>query len=190
MSRTRSLLVALAVWCGVVAVGATLVWVVIARAGAGVLPEATPQAAVTGSLPVPHAPSGPGLHTRSGAVLSPRTSPHTSAPAAPETHATLASSPTASPTSAAPPPPPPAPAAQRRSWSGSAGHVIAECDGSVGRLVSAYPNANFRYQIMARGPVEVRVRFLHLGDDDGITVTARCVSGAPQFSTTGHEPGD
>lgn len=183
MTRSRAVLFGVAVWCGVVAVGAALVWVVISRAGAGVLPEATPQAAVTGSLPVPHPRSEPGQRTSPGVVLSPR--PSDTAPP---------SSPSPPPTSAAPsptvtPPPPPLPA-QRRSWSGTAGHVIAECDGPGSRLVSAYPNAGFRYQILARGPGEVRVRFLRLGDDEGITVTARCVAGAPRFSTTGHEPGD
>lgn len=68
--------------------------------------------------------------------------------------------------------------------------MIAECDGPAAQLVSAYPNAGFRYQILARGPGQARVRFLHLGEDEGITVTARCVVGVPDFSTTGHEPGD
>jgi hypothetical protein len=179
MSRSRSLLVALATWCAVVTVGATLVWVVIARAGAGVVPQATPQAAVTGSLPVPHPRSG--LRTSPGVVLT----PHPSAPAASST------GPTSAPTSAAPPTPPPSPlpVTQRRSWSGTAGHVIAECRSTEARLLSAYPNAGFRYQILARGPAAVSVRFLR-PDEDGIAVTARCVAGAPHFSTTGHEPGD
>jgi len=187
MNRSRTLLVAVAVWCGVVAVGATLVWVVIARAGAGILPEATRQTAVTGSLPVPQPRSG--QHTGPGVVLSPRTSATTHPTATP--HPTAAGSPTSSPRSAAPSSTGPTPPdAQRRSWSGTAGHVIAECDGAEARLVSAYPNAGFRYQILTRGPGQVRVRFLRLGDDDGITVIAQCVAGAPRFSTIGHEPGD
>lgn len=179
MSRPRTLLVGLAVWCGVVAVVASLVWVVIGRAGAGILPETTPQAAATGSLPAPHGRSG--LHTSPGEVLSPRSSAPTTR-SSPTSGATTPTSPATTP--------PPAPAAQRRSWSGSAGHVVAECRGSAARLESAYPNAGFRYQILARGPVEVRVRFLRIGEDHGITVTARCVAGVPHFTTTGHEPGD
>ena len=40
MSRLRTAVVGVAVWCAVVAVVATLVWVVIDRAGQGVVPEA------------------------------------------------------------------------------------------------------------------------------------------------------
>jgi hypothetical protein len=184
MSRARTLLVGLAVWCGVVAVGATLAWVVIARAGAGVVPEATPQAAVTGSLSEPHPRPGPRI--RPGTVLTPRAA---TSPAAPTSTPTSAPT-TATPTPTPDPPPPPAPVAERGSWSGTAGHVTAQCDGAQAGLVSAYPNAGFRYQILARGPAAVRVKFLRLGDDDGITVTAVCAAGAPRFSTTGHEPGD
>jgi len=207
MSRPRTVLVGFAVWCGVVAAVASLVWVVIARAGAGVVPASEPQAAATGSLPAPHQR----LHSPSasaGVVLSPR---HSSSPeadpatttttrAAPATTAgpapLSASDPTSSPapvlpssvaTSAAPPA---APAAQRRSWSGAAGHVVAECRATAARLVSAYPNTGWRYQILSRGPASVRVRFLQNGDDNGVTVTARCVAGVPHFSVSGKEPGD
>jgi hypothetical protein len=184
MSRPRTLLVGLAVWCGVVAAVSTLVWVVIGRAGAGVLPDASPQPAVTGSLPVPHERSGPGLHTSPGTVLSPRTSAPTTPPSS--RSSTSSSTTPSSPSTTRPA----APVAQRRSWSGTAGHVVAQCRGTAARLVSAYPNAGFRYQVLARGPLEVRVRFLRIGEDHGITVTARCLAGVPHFSTTGHEPGD
>lgn len=177
MSRSRSLVLGLAVWCGVVAVVASLVWVVIARAGAGVIPEATPRPATTGSLPVPHETDRPGRHPSPGTVLTPRSSAPSTTPS----------------TSSAPPtttPPPPAPAAQRRSWSGTAGHVVAECRGAPARLVSAYPNAGWRYQLLARGPAVVQVGFRRIGEDHGITVTARCLAGVPHFSVSGHAPGD
>jgi hypothetical protein len=189
MSRARTVAVGLALWCAVVAVVASLVWVVVGRAGAGVLPSAQPQADVTGSLPVPHSRSAGDVSP--GVVLTPRTS--SSGPSAPP------GSPTTEPTSGAtssPPssssstPAPPAPTAQRRSWSGIAGHVVAECQGTASRFVSAYPNTGWRYQIFARGPAEVRVRFLRIGEDHGITVTARCVAGVPHFSVSGHESGD
>jgi hypothetical protein len=71
-----------------------------------------------------------------------------------------------------------------------AGHVIAECNGTAARLASAYPNAGFRYQILTRGPAQVRVWFQRLGEDGGIAVTARCVAGVPRFTTAEYEPGD
>jgi hypothetical protein len=179
MSRSRSLVLGLAVWCGVVAVVASLVWVVIARAGAGVIPETTPRPATTGSLPVPHETDRPGRHPSPGTVLTPGSSAPGTVPTS-----SGASSPTTA-TSA-----PPAPVAQRRSWSGVAGHVVAECRGTPARLVAAYPNAGWGYQILARGPAVVQVGFHRNGEDHGITVTARCLAGVPHFSVSGAAPGD
>lgn len=183
--------VGLAVWCAVVAVVATLVWVVVGRAGAGVLPSAQPRADVTGSLPVGHTRSG--RHRSPGAVVSPGSSSPTTPPSTGPT-ATPTSTPTSTPASTAasslPSSSSPAATAQRRSWSGTAGHAVAECRGAAVRLVSAYPNTGWRYQIPARGPVEVRVRFLRIGEDHGITVTARCVAGVPRFSVSGRVAGD
>ena len=175
--------VGVAVWCAVVALVATLVWVVVGRAGAGVLPGAQPRADVTGSLPVPR--THPRGHQSPGAVGS--SLPPTAGP-------TPRSTVSAAPTTPAPSSPPSsgvvAATAQRRSWSGTAGHAVAQCQGPTVQLVSAYPNTGWRYQILARGPDSVRVRFLRIGEDHGITVSARCVGGVPRFSLSGHAPGD
>ncbi len=56
--------------------------------------------------------------------------------------------------------------------------------------MSAFPNTGWRYAILARGPGVVRVRFLRLGEDHGLAVTARCAAGVPHFLVSGHEPGD
>ncbi len=184
MSSARTVALGLAAWCAVVALVATLVWVVVGRAGAGVLPSAEPRADVTGSLPVPH--------TRSAAPLSPGVvvPPRSSSPSTPRS-AAPATTPSSSPPSSSPPSSSAvAPTAQRRSWSGTAGHAIVQCQGTAVRLVSAYPNTGWRYQILARGPVDVRVRFLRIGEDHGITVTARCVAGVPRFSRSGRAPGE
>ena len=73
MSRLRTAVLGGAVWCAVVALVASLVWVVIDRAGQGVIPEAQPQADVTGSLPVP-GDRRPGVDPSPGPTLGPRPS--------------------------------------------------------------------------------------------------------------------
>ena len=175
MTRLRATLLVALLWCGVVAVGATLVWVVISRAGAGVVPLTQPQTDLTGSLPVPAGDETPAGPPSPSATLSPRPS--------------RGATPTAGPTSAFSPstssPQPSAPVPQRRSWSGSAGHVVADCAGPSVSLVTAFPNAGWRYALLARGPTLLGVRFTRLGGDDrSVTVGARCVSGVPRFSET------
>jgi hypothetical protein len=180
MTRLRATVLVAVLWCGVVALGATLVWLVISRAGAGVVPLTQPQADLTGSLPVPTGaessagparPSSPGVHV----------SPHPSRTATPSRSASTGSSLSSAPSSSSPPPPVP----QRRSWSGSAGHLVAECSGPSVGLVTAFPNAGWRYAVLSRGPAQVGVRFTRVGGDDrSMTVGARCVSGVPRFSET------
>jgi hypothetical protein len=68
--------------------------------------------------------------------------------------------------------------------------VVSECRAARGRLVSAYPNTGWRYQVLSRGPGMVRVGFLRIGEHEGITVTSTCRSGVPHFSTSHWEPGD
>lgn len=180
MSRLRTAVVGVAVWCAVVAVVATLVWVVIDRAGQGVVPEALPQADVTGSLPVP-GNGRPVQHTSPGATISPRPTRRTTGTSAP-------SSSSSPPVTV--PPPPPQPIRQRRSWSGAAGHVVAECQGPSVGLVSTFPGTGWRYTILERGPGQVLVRFQSLGEDRFVTVAAGCVAGAPRFAESTAQPGD
>lgn len=190
MSRVRTVTVSAVAWCVVVAVVATLVWVVIARAGAGLSPTGEPRADSTGSLP---AAQHRGSHHRGHATPSPS---RTTAPGSPGTPQSSASSAPTSPStgpavarSSTPPPPAsshsaPPPTAQRRSWSGDPGHVVAECRATSVRLISAYPNTGWQYQILSRGPGAVAVRFRHLSGDDRLTLRARCVAGTPHFSTS------
>jgi hypothetical protein len=174
MTRFRATLLAALVWCGVVAAVATLVWVVISRAGAGVVPLAQPQADETGSLPVPKGDSDREGPVSPGATLRPRQSVSPSSGATPPV---VPSSPTVS--------------TQRRSWSGSAGHVVAECTGPSVSLVTAFPNAGWRYALLSTGPTSLAVRFGHGQEGDrSVTVTARCEAGAPRFSETRPEGGD
>jgi len=170
-------------WCAVVVAVSSLVWVVISRAGAGVLPTTQPQADVTGSLPVPGRDSDG--RPSPGVTLSPRPSD------SPSTGTTIPGSPSSTPVVPPPSSTPPAPTAQRRSWSGTAGHVVAECRGPAVHLVAAYPNAGWRYLIGSRGPGLVQVRFVRVGEDGrSVTVQAACDAGVPDFTLAAHQPGD
>jgi hypothetical protein len=183
VTRVRAAVLGAVLWCVVVVAVSSLVWVVISRAGAGVVPVTQPQADVTDSLPVPGQGGGPGGPS-AGVTLTPRPSD------------SLSSSSSTSGSPVVPPPTssssaPPAPVAQRRSWSGPAGHVVAECRGAAVHLVAAYPNAGWRYLLGSRGPALVQVRFVRVGEDGrAVTVQARCGAGVPDFTIPPHEPGD
>lgn len=190
MNRTRTVLVALGTWCAAVALVSTAVWVVIVRAGQGVVPVGDPHAAGTESLAVPHRhhdSKHPSHRRTSHAPSSRPTTPGTPSPTTSHSATTTPPSSQPSGTHSSTPAPP---HAERRSWNGSAGHVVAECRASTARLVSAYPNTGWRYQVMSRGPGLVRVGFRRVGEKEGIEVTARCLSGAPHFSVSSWEPGD
>jgi hypothetical protein len=183
MIRVRAAVLGAVLWCVVVVAASSLVWVVISRAGAGVVPSAQPQVDVTGSLPVPAPSHSPAGRPTPGVTLSPQPS----RPSSPG--GTPSGGPTASP--AVPPPStsstPSAPAPQRSSWSGVAGHVVAECRGPAGHFVAAYPNTGWRYLIGSRGPALVQVTFVRPGEDGrSVTVQARCVSGVPHFALPAH----
>lgn len=185
MIRLRAAVLGAVLWCVVVVAVSSLVWVVISRAGAGVVPVTQPQADVTGSLPVPGGHSG---HPSPGVTLTPLPT-HSSSGGTPSSPTTTPVTPP--PTSSSATSAPPAPVAQRRSWTGPAGHVLAECRGTAVHLVAAYPNAGWRYLIGSRGPALVEVRFVRVGEDGrSVTVQARCVAGVPHFTLPPHEPGD
>ncbi|MGA8246330.1 MAG: hypothetical protein WB797_05445, partial [Nocardioides sp.] len=122
MTRLRTAVLGALLWCGVVVAVSSLVWVVIDRAGQGVVPVSRPQADVTGSLPVPGHGHRPGRPSP-GVTLSPRPSGSPSLSGTPPTSPGV---PTTSWTASGPStstPPPTGARAQRRSWSGAAGHV-------------------------------------------------------------------
>lgn len=79
---------------------------------------------------------------------------------------------------------------RRASWSGTAGHLVAQCRGPVASLVSAYPNPDWGYVIESHGPTVVRVRYNRVGEDRFVTVSARCESGAPHLAVSSAVPGD
>ena len=68
--------------------------------------------------------------------------------------------------------------------------MVVECRGSSARLVSAFPNADWRYTIGSRGPAQVQVRFSRtVGDDKAVPVDAHCVAGVPHFWLPGDDGG-
>jgi hypothetical protein len=172
MSRSRTVALAAVSWCAVVAVVASLVWVVIDRAGQGVVPVSQAELEPSGTpsvRPTTTGPPGPSGHRSRGVTASAPTRTSTTSP----------TTPTGRPA-----------AFHVGSWSGTAGHLVARCRGLVGGLVSAYPNAGWRYVIEARGPSVVRVRYLRIGEDRSTTVSARCSDGVPQFSVGSDVPGE
>lgn len=146
-----------AVWSLVVALGSTLVWVVISRAGEGVVSSSgTPAATFTDQ------PSSPVTSTE------PSGSPSTQPPASVSTNP----SPTSTPQTVTP---------VRRTWQGVGGQVTVECRGSAASFVNAIPNSGFGFEIDDRGPRRVRVELEHGGDGGRSRIEASCLDDTPIF---------
>lgn len=71
----------------------------------------------------------------------------------------------------------------RRTWQGPAGSVVATCDRSAIRLVSAQPSSGFHAEVKGDGPDQLLVEFeTGEGRRGGeVYVVARCTSGIPLF---------
>lgn len=181
MRPTRSFATGAAVWLLVVAVGSALVWVVISRAGEGV---------VSSEAPVSTAPESPGRTSGSSASPLPTPSPSPTGRTPPATDP-----PEPSPSSSPPPeepsedpsdPPddPPDQQPVRRTWQGQGGLVTVECRGSSASLVSAIPDSGFGVEVDDRGPDRVEVEFEGRGEIDARSrIRSSCVGGAPTFET-------
>jgi hypothetical protein len=164
MRVSRSVLVAVAAWVLVVALGSTLVWAVISRAGDGVVTADSPTSA------------DPTTET-TGPTQRPTTRP------------TITDDPTSDDPTSEPPPatgstaPPAATTAVRRSWQGLGGTVTVTCRGAAVSLDSAQPDSGFTIEVHERGPERVEVRFEGRGeeDDSKSRVRATCRAGVPVF---------
>ena len=63
---------------------------------------------------------------------------------------------------------------------------MAGCRGGTITLRGAQPNSGWRVEVGNRGPQQVEVNFSTRQDDGGeLELSARCVGGAPRFSTSG-----
>ncbi|MCW2766117.1 MAG: hypothetical protein JWO11_2076 [Nocardioides sp.] len=193
MKVSRAALVGVATWLVVVAVGSTLVWVVISRAGAGVVSsDQTAFGSSTSPAPQPSssAPSKDPSKSSSGRPSQQptvTTSPSES-PTGPASPAGGASGPATQPATSAPEPPPPV-TARRATWQGPGGRVVAECRGASVSLASAQPNGGYAIDVGDRGPEQLEVEFE--GRDSGAKfhVTAVCSGGAPRFSVESENGG-
>ncbi|ABL83325.1 MULTISPECIES: hypothetical protein [unclassified Nocardioides] len=150
MSMRRSAVVAVLAWLAVVAVGSSVVWVVISRAGDGIAPTADPGVVVTSAGAGPDSPTAPAASAR----------------------------PSRRPTSSGTP----GPVAQRRTWQGAGGLVIAQCRGPAISLVSSSADPGFRVEVGDHGPEQLEVHFEGQGEEGRETeLIARCVDGTPEF---------
>lgn len=158
MRLTRAVLLGVAAWLAVVAVGSTAVWLVISQAGEDVGTTGSPLRAAA---------------TRTGAPAAPSTGrpSHTSRPSAGPTGRP-------SPTGSAPP------AAKRRTWQGVGGYVTAECRGADIALLAAQPDGGFVVSVSDHGPDTVEVAFEGREDENGRHSEVRgvCVGGVPRFT--------
>lgn len=160
--RARSAALAVLAWVGVIAVGSSLVWFVVSRAGAG-LAERGPTAA---TAPAP-----------SAVTPTPDSRPTRSAGSRPGASGQASGTPpAASPGST------PVAVAQQRTWTGPAGVVTVECRGGAIALLGAYPSADgYVVEVKDRGPDRVEVEFEGRSEQEGAEtrVRAECGAGGP-----------
>jgi hypothetical protein len=165
------------VWLLVVAVGSTVVWAVISRAGDELVAGADPVVGTTTTPSATVSESGTPTATPSRSAR-PHHKPTTAAPTVrPTQHPSKHPSASASSASAAP-------AAVRRTWQGTGGLVVAECRGARISLYSASPDSGYSVDVGDRGPSRVKVEFRGRGERDGVKVevASHCSGGAPVFS--------
>ncbi|WP_372736838.1 hypothetical protein [Nocardioides sp.] len=207
MTGHRPFYLAFLTWLAVVAVGSTLVWAVVGHAGRNVAQSDTDTMASAPELSGAPTPTGsPNPSTSPSSTKKPtrKPSPTQTTSAPPSTPSSSTGGSTgghASPSATASPKPPssassstaPSGQAQRRTWQGTAGTVVASCSGSRISLVAAQPNSGWRVEVEDRGPEEVSVHFKKSEDSDRsaarrsssseeVEVHARCVKGAPAFN--------
>ncbi len=79
----------------------------------------------------------------------------------------------------------PGPAAERRTWQGAGGLVIAECRRSAISLVSYSADPGFRVEVGDPGPEHLEVHFEGQGEEGRETeLKADCVAGVPEFDVS------
>lgn len=185
---------ALLAWTVVVAVCSTAVWSVIRTAGTEVTtsPEVpSTVGTVVGTTrartppPSPPVPASASSRPRSRATTEPSSTPSATEAPTPEQEGDTEHRAGADATR---PTRDPEPAEVRRTWQGTAGAVVASCRGAAITFRGAQPNSGWRVEVGDRGPSRLEVHFSRHGggeEDDGeLELEARCVGGAPRFSTS------
>ena len=171
MRATRAVLLGVAAWLAIVAVGSTAVWLVISRAGEDV--GATTREPLRAAATAPTAPSQQRTVEHPDRIRSSPVQP----------------SPSSGPSSSAPPS---TPAAETRTWQGVGGVVTARCRGAVVSLVAAQPDPGFAVEVGDRGPDALEVKFEGREDEGGrqTELHAGCVAGVPRFAAQTEGGGD
>ncbi len=189
MSRQRVLGAAL-VWLAVVATVSALVWVVISRAGDGLVASDQPLVTTRGAATAPRTPSSRPSRTPSrtpsndpSRTPSPTPSKEPSATSSPSAVVTPSAAPSSAPPASSSSPTEQPSTAMRRTWQGQPGSIVVSCGATGIRLVSAQPVNGFRAEVHREDDL-VEVDFEGREDEDGlhVTVEARCVAGVPSFS--------
>ncbi|MGL5825119.1 MAG: hypothetical protein ACRCYU_09935 [Nocardioides sp.] len=204
--RLRSPVGIVCAWVLVVAMGSALVWTVISRAGAHLIPTSSPAqapasvAAGDAGAPSPAAPTlveqaarkpiGLRSKRRSGSSAAPRSPSGAASGAASGTEQNgPAASPTPTPSeptvepSGGQPEDPPADfgAPERASWDGPGGSIVAECRGADIGLVDASADVGYAADDWATDR-RVMVTFQNLADTTISTeVFSTCQRGTPAF---------
>jgi hypothetical protein len=192
MTMSRRLLMSVAGWLAIVAVGSTLVWAVVAHAGRDVGdPESDTIAASAGTEPTVGAsssgqPTGsaqPSASPTGSTSASPTPDPTGSVGGSPTPNPTgsVGGSPTPDPTGNADPSPTPDPTgnaeppattapppaqSHEKTWQGTSGRVVASCTGAKISLVAAQPNNGWRVEVENPGPEELSVKFELTEDEE------------------------
>ncbi len=174
--RARRAALGVLAWLVIVALGSTLVWAVVSRAGAGVS-EGPGNAPVLGAAAAP-TPTARAPSARAPSGRAP------SAPAGSSPSSIPSSAPSSAPSSgpSSAPPSARAPARVQGTWSGVGGALVVSCTGARIALDGAPANDGWAVEVQDRGPDRVRVELAERGEDERETrVEARCSDGRPVF---------
>ncbi len=181
-SAIRSVAAAVSAWLAVVALGSTLVWAVVSRAGDGLVSGA----------PLPITPTEPSRTSPQPSIGTPKSARPTASPTSSRSPTPVdPPEPTSEPTTSggtqnpepSPDNPPTSPDPTRSAtWSGKGGSVTARCTGPKIR-VTAFPASGFNVdELEYEGLSQAKVKFQRNGAQElESEVTALCRNGAPQF---------
>jgi len=165
MKTLRPVLGAVGIWLVVVALGSSLVWAVISRAGDGLVFD-DPVTSSVGTSPTKQPTQRPTIT------------------AGPTVSGSASSEPSGSPSASGSTSEPPGNSHVQRTWSGQGGTLVVTCSGEVVSLDSAQPDPGFAVEIGDRGPEHVEVTFEGREDEseNETQVRATCVSATPVFT--------
>lgn len=183
MRAGRAVVAAVTAWLAVVALGSTVVWAVISRAGEDLVsgrPEPGASTSVGPEDPATIAPDRPITSRRPSRSPSRSTGP-SSGPQSPSGD----TSPTPDPPASSAPPP--AVVTREDSRAVAGGTVFASCKGPALTGVSAVPNAGYRLE-REQGPSSAEVKFESSATDREIKVRVVCSGGYPRFSVEDDGP--